>query len=228
MCIRDRPFERQCCEHPCSVEGCQFYCDEDADLRNLHGDLHPHACHEHRFHYGEPWTALRRARRSQQWLDESKTYEEMRAELKASGILRRSGNEERAPDSSPPADQPSDDTPEEELPPPTSAGELGEDHAARMRALAAEAARFHETLEEAVGYALPQRRQRVAGIPIRNNGDNHQDGTSTPVGSAAPEGILAMQFEGGPPLERPCVDCGLQTGNFCLSLIHISEPTRRS
>ena len=50
----------------------------------------------------------------------------------------------------------------------------------------------------------------TSSTPIRNNGDNHED-----EGEGTVLFPLALEMEGGPPLTRPCVDCGLQTGRYC-------------
>ena len=85
-----------------------------------------------------------------------------------------------------------------------------------MQALSVEAARFHGVMNEARREVTPSYQPaRTTWIPVRNNGDNQQDGMESPAPEPVRMETLAVQFEGGPPLARPCVDCGLNTGRFC-------------
>ena len=53
------------------------------------------------------------------------------------------------------------------------------------------------------------------------NSDQQHPGSAAPTPpaqstmSSCGMQVCAVQFEGGPSLFRPCVDCGLHTGNFC-------------
>ena len=74
-------------------------------------------------------------------------------------------------------------------------------------------------LLEAAGFQGWQRVETEVGalnVPIRNNGGDHPLGEAGSSPEAPPVmQTLAVQFPGGPPLTRPCVDCGLLTGTFC-------------
>ena len=62
--------------------------------------------------------------------------------------------------------------------------------------LASEAARFHAIKEAA-------------------RAEDHDDGQEGPASADTTFEALALEVEGGPPLTRPCVDCGLVTSRYC-------------
>ena len=87
-------------------------------------------------------------------------------------------------------------------------------------ALAAEAARFHKIEEakreaassssaQSSGSGQEEPRPKVSGAQVREDGGDQDGDNSTRLAT------LAVQFQGGPPLSRPCVDCGLNTGRYC-------------